>query len=64
MVIGHKHCTDGDWNTWVPSVRISCSRFVQESQRYSKDIMALQITSLCKLFRHEKRFYINTWPTY
>lgn len=66
MVISHKQGTDGDWNTWVSSVRISCTGFTAATSALlqARNIMALQITSLCKLFRHEKRCCINSCPTY
>lgn len=58
MVIGHKQGTDGDRNTWVPSVRISCCGFTEGKS----ELFQGTITSLCKLFRHENRFYTNTCP--
>ena len=58
MVISHKQGTDGDRNTWVPNVRISCCGFTAGKSALFQGT----ITSLSKLFRHEKRFYINTCP--
>ena len=55
MVIGHKQGNDGDRNTWVPSVRISGCGFTAGKSALFQGT----ITSLCKLFRHKKRFTLK-----